>query len=325
MDDLNDDDRRPRLGGDACSRRRNGSGASDMGVDRVVQDAAGRGVGSKAALLAVVTLLCAFLVPSSGTADPTAQPLETDECGIRPPKPGGGLWSCTFADDFTGPALNRSYWTPLVQPETNGIACNIDSPQTHQVVDGVLRLTVRPVGNGVSCPVPSDGSAPRRFASASISTYYRWSQKYGRFEARYRNTATRASGLHEAFWLWPDQRYDRWNTFGEIDIAETYSALPDVAIPHLHDSQEPTGRVNTAWDCRASRGEWHTYTMEWSADRIEIFVDGKSCVVNTETTARFRAPYIIALSLILGDGWNNYDGRAPLPATMEVDYVRVWR
>lgn len=39
----------------------------------------------------------------------------------------------------------------------------------------------------------------------------------------------------------------------------------------------------------------------------------------------FKKRYIIALTQAMGVQGNAYDGRAPLPATMSVGYVRVWR
>jgi len=281
----------------------------------------------KAVLLAVVTALCGFAVPSSGAAE-DAEAWSSDACGIQPLKPDGSRWECTFADDFDGTSLDRSRWTPLVQAGPPDGACNLDSPRTHRVADGALWLTILPTSAEVVCPARPDGSRAQ-FASASISTvdpgtFQKFSQQYGRFEVRYRNTETRAPGLHEAFWLWPDH-VSNFDLYGELDIVETYSGLPDSAIPYLHDGYGREEGVNTTSECRSTRGEWHTYTLEWSAERIEIFVDGKSCLVNTTTTHRFRTRYTMALTLLLGTAWNAYDGRAPMPATMEVDYVRVWR
>jgi hypothetical protein len=54
-------------------------------------------------------------------------------------------------------------------------------------------------------------------------------------------------------------------------------------------------------------------------------VNGTPCLVNTSGDPAFQKPYIINLTQLLGTGPNAHDGQAPLPATMTVDYVRVWQ
>ena len=83
--------------------------------------------------------------------------------------------------------------------------------------------------------------------------------------------------------------------------------------------------TNTAWNCAAQRGVYNTYTLIWGSNRLEIQVNGKTCLVNTSADAAFQKPYIMALTQALGAAGNEYDGRAPIPATMNVDYVKVWK
>jgi beta-glucanase (GH16 family) len=166
-----------------------------------------------------------------------------------------------------------------------------------------------------------------------VSTYHLFSQQYGRFEARFKTTATAVQGLQESWWLWPDDRDPlaqlAWPLNGEIDIAETYSSLPGNAIPFLHytasDNGGPTPGTNTAWSCVANRGVFNTYTLEWSASRLEIFVNGKSCLVNTSGDSAFRKHYILSLTQALGAAPNTVTAGTKVPATMNVDYVKVWK
>jgi beta-glucanase (GH16 family) len=164
-----------------------------------------------------------------------------------------------------------------------------------------------------------------------VTTYRLFSQQYGRFEARIKNTATTVPGLQETFWLWPDDRYNTayWPLAGEIDISETYSQYPDLAIPFLHytanDNGGPIPGTNTAWNCTAQRGVYNTFALEWTATRLEIFVNGTSCLVNTSGDPAFKKPYIVALTQLLGVGGNALRATTPLPATMSIDYVRVWQ
>jgi beta-glucanase (GH16 family) len=265
-------------------------------------------------------------------AAPVPPPAEPqDACGPQPRKADGSRWSCTLAEDFSGTELNRSLWVPqtIFHTGTDSTwACYLDDPSVISVRDGALHLTVRKLSQGIACPGNKSLQTP--YVAGMVSTYGLFSQQYGRFEARIKNTATSAPGLQEAFWLWPDDRYStgHWPAAGEIDIVETYSQYPDLAIPFLHytanDNGGPVPGLNTAWNCVAKRGEFNTYTLEWTATRIEILVNGTSCLVNTSGDPAFNKRYIIALTQALGIQDNAYDGRAPLPATMTVDYVRVW-
>ncbi|MCX6397860.1 MAG: glycoside hydrolase family 16 protein [Propionibacteriales bacterium] len=289
----------------------------------------------------IVSLLTIVIgtVALAGPADaarrkpPPPPPPTTDACGTVLAKADGTPWSCTFADNFDGTALNRANWLPQTQFAMGTQAahtCYADDPSTISVANGALNLTMRKVATPVSCTF-GGMSGPTNYVSGSVMTYRLFSQQYGRFEARIKNTATTAPGLHEAFWLWPDDRYSDgtvWPYAGEIDISETYSVYANLSIPFLHYSADAYGAqpgLNTAWNCTAYRGVWNTYTLEWTATKLQIFVNGTSCLVNTSGDPAFAKPYIMALTQGMGTTGNVYDGRAPLPATMSVDYVKVWK
>ena len=204
----------------------------------------------------------ARLVPAVGTPV-TEEPAPSDECGRRPLKPDGQTyWDCTLAQDFDGSELDRTVWRPQTGFPTGsdaGRPCYIDDPSVISVHDGALHLSVREVPAPPVCPGLKD--PPTAHVAGMVTTYRLFSQRYGRFEARIKNTATKIKGLQEAFWLWPDDRYSevwKWPASGEIDIAETYSEYPDLAVPFLHytwnDNGGPRPGVNTAWNCTASRG-----------------------------------------------------------------------
>jgi beta-glucanase (GH16 family) len=257
----------------------------------------------------------------------------SDACGPRPRKADGSYWSCSLADNFSGTQLNRSVWMPQTAGYATGTpeawACYLDDPSVLAVRDGALRLTLRQLPESIACH--GDQNARTPYVAGMVSTYRIFSQQYGRFEARIKNTATTMPGLHEAFWLWPDDRYSSgdWPAAGEIDISETYSRYYDLSVPYLHythdDNGGPKPGVNTAEDCMAKRGVYNTYTLEWTATRLEILVNGTTCLVNTSGDPAFRKPYIVALTQAIGGAGNEYDGSAPLPATMTVDYVKVWK
>jgi beta-glucanase (GH16 family) len=292
----------------------------------------------RAAATAVVVALVAmpFAASPSASAGPASGRVTrppADPCGSQQLKSDGSAWECTFADEFEGKSLDRSKWLPQTAFATgtaNALACYLDDPSTVKVSRGALNLVLRKVSTPVSCRTAA-GTTSTNYVSGMVSTYHLFSQQYGRFEARIKNTATNLPGLHEAFWLWPDDRVAStavWPEAGEIDVSETYSVQPTLSIPFLHYSADSGGQqpgVNTAWDCTAYRGQWNTYVLEWSPTRIEILVNGRTCLVNTSGDPAFQKPYIVAFTEGLGSNGNEYDGRAPLPATMSIAYLRVWK
>lgn len=295
-----------------------------------------------------ILIAAALLTPLLGSAsaqatdhhpqgtDSLRTPIVTsDACGKRPLKADGSRWACTFVDEFNGTALDRTKWVPQTTGFTTGTAqvhaCYVDDPANIAVSGGSLNLTVRKLPQPVTC-ASGPALAPSPYTSGSVSTYHLFSQQYGRFEARIKVAATRSPGLQETFWLWPDDRVASttyWPAAGEIDIVETYSVYPDLGIPFLHytawDNWGPVPGTNTAWNCVVARGVFNTWTLEWTPAQLKILVNGRTCLVNNSGDSAFKKPYIAAFTQALGAVGNVYDGRAPMPATMNVDYLRVWK
>ncbi|HEX2892408.1 MAG TPA: glycoside hydrolase family 16 protein [Marmoricola sp.] len=274
------------------------------------------------------------VTPTAPPAEPAKpQPIQYDACGARPHKADGTLWSCTFHDDFDGTALDPTKWVPqtaFLTGDPNGaFACYTKSPNNVSVADGMLSLTVRKEAAPQPCGSP-DSTITSSYTSGSVATYQLFSQEYGRYEARIRNTATTESGLQETFWLWPDERDGaidpRTGDTGEIDVSETYSNYSSVTVPRLHYAADPNSDpgVNTA-NCDADRGVWNTYTLEWTPTTITVFVNGHLCLTNTSADPVFHRRHIILLTQALGDANNPVTDATPIPATMDIDYVRVWQ
>lgn len=256
----------------------------------------------------------------------------TDTCGPRPAKPDGSLWTCSFNDDFKGTSLNRRIWVPATEfatGETEGgtYACYRDAPENVSVSNGSLHLTLRKESSPISCP---GGLPPTDYSAGSVATYHLWSQQYGRFEARVKAAAQVGNGVAEVFWMWPDNRYStiNWPASGEIDVSQQFSNDRANTYPFLHYTDNDLGGWywgTNIQKCAAPRDSWNTYTMVWGPDRIEIFVNGVSCLVNTSGDPAFKKPYILILTQSIGWGENAYVDSTPLPATMDVDYVRAWK
>ena len=253
-------------------------------------------------------------------------------------KSTGGYWACSFDDEFSATTLDASKWT-VQQTATSGYhsgpECFVNRPANVSVASGVLKLTARKEAAAFTCTDPL-GNYRTQYTSGTVSSYAKFAQAYGRFEVRAKLPAAKIKGLQESFWLWPvdSTKYGAaWPASGEIDIAEVYSQYPDRAIPFVHYNAAAYDPNITNNYCLVSNiAAFHNYTVEWTPNAITVSYDGHTCLVdNWNPTgmvkpAPFDQPFMIALTQALGINTNAFNpATTPLPATTQVDYVRVWK
>lgn len=290
-------------------------------------------------LLAGATLLVAMVgatVAPAGAAAPRTTAAAVSGCGTTVLKSNGTPWVCTLADNFDGTSLNRNLWVPQTSAASGFGSqddCYVDDRDNIAVSGGVLKLSVRKEAAAFTCRTPAS-SYSTRYTSGMVSTYTKWSQTYGRYEFRAKFPPATVKGLHGALWMWPDNplKYGPWPLSGEIDVAEVYSLYNDRAIPYVHYWTGTPAQTNNY--CLLKVTDWHTYTLEWTTTSLKISFDGKVCVNEPITPAAplvtpqpFDHPFMLALTQGLGVGTNRLDpAHLPaFPATLQVDYVRVWK
>ncbi len=282
--------------------------------------------------------------PASGSAGPATPPAPTaatpapaDNCGGTPiSKAGGGTWTCTFDDEFNGTAVDPTKWR-IQETSWNGFhsgaECFMSSPNNVSVSGGSLHLTVRKERSNFTCNDPQH-PYNTQWTSGMVTTYGKFTQAYGRFEIRAKLPAAKVKGLQTAFWLWPENPFKYglvWPQSGEIDLGEWYSAFPDRMIPYIHYFGS-TENITNNYCMIDDVTRFHSYVMEWTSDSIRIIYDGQTCLVNhwypvgMQHPAPFDSPFMISLTQALGIAGNSFDPAiTPLPATTEVDYVRIWK
>jgi hypothetical protein len=271
------------------------------------------------------------------TVSPTAgrQVASGPNCGPVVVKADGSPWVCTLADDFDGTALNRSLWVPQTSAASGFGSqddCYVDDPDNVRLRNGALELSVIKEAAPFTCTTPKK-SYTTQYTAASVSTWQRWSQAFGRFEFRAKFPSSTVKGLHGALWLWPDNalKYGPWPASGEIDVAEVYSYYNDRAIPYIHYVTSSTTNRNNY--CLLKVDDWHTYTLEWTTSTLTIRFDGVVCVKEKIAPTigvapqPFDQPFMLALTQGLGIDGNRMDPATPppFPATLAVDHVRVWK
>jgi beta-glucanase (GH16 family) len=257
-------------------------------------------------------------------------------------KPGGGDWQCSFDDEFTGTTLNAGKWVPqqtfnsgYTTGSGSGTVCYVNSPNNVSVAGGYLNLTARKEAKPFVCPDPY-GNFTTQYTSGMVSGYGLFSQTYGLFEVSAKLPAATVKGLQETLWLWPtnDTKYGGWPGSGEIDFAEFYSQYPTLDIPYIHyNAAKPDPNV-TRYNCAlANENQFNTYGVQWTSSSLTILYNGKTCLVDQWDPAAplvapdpFNQPFFVALTQALGVSTNAFQpGVTPLPATTQIDWVRVWK
>jgi beta-glucanase (GH16 family) len=168
------------------------------------------------------------------------------------------------------------------------------------------------------------------YTSGRILTADRFTQAYGRFEARIK--VPRGQGIWPAFWmLGNDIGSNPWPNSGEIDIMENVGKEPNTLYGTVHG---PGYSGGTAISGNRNIGrpladDFHTYAVEWSPNLIVWFLDGSEYFRITPEGLRgnrwvFDHPFFMILNVAVGGNWPGYpDATTQFPQTMLVDYVRV--
>jgi beta-glucanase (GH16 family) len=174
----------------------------------------------------------------------------------------------------------------------------------------------------------------KQYTSARLSTDGKYDFKYGRVEVRAKLPIGR--GAWPAIWmLGTNIRNTSWPECGEIDIMEQVGYEPDSIHGTVHTGAynhvKGTQRGKTAFVEKPGH-RFHVYGVQWTPEKVEFMLDGKTYFhFDNEhlTTAEwpFDQPFYIILNLAIGGNWGGAHGidESIFPATMEIDYVRVYQ
>ena len=199
----------------------------------------------------------------------------------------------------------------------NYIAAYRGSDTCAIISDGILRIIAKKVGSEV--------------LSVRMNSNDSWT--YGYFEARLK--VPTGKGTWPAFWMMP-KNFTSWPLDGEIDIMEYVGYEPNVVHASVHTMAyyHTIGTQKTATKTiQNAETDFHIYAMEWTADKIDGYVDGvkyftfNNDKTNNKNTWPFNAPFYLKLNLAWGGNWGGALGidATKLPAVYEIDYVRVYQ
>jgi Glycosyl hydrolases family 16 len=249
----------------------------------------------------------------------------------------------TFEDDFDATELDREVWLPHYLPAWSSRA---ETAATYAAHDSCLHLTIPPsqglwCGDGHKPPLRVSGIQSGNFSGPIGSTigqqpyregltvreeqeaFWGWIPQGGYIEIRARGVVTPRSMV--AFWLVGLE--DQPQRSAEICVAEIFgdavAAGESAAVGMgLHAFRDPA----VMEDFEAVRvpidvADFHTYAVDWTADKADFLVDG----VPVHTCPRPPA-YPMQLMLAVFDFPEKSDGTDAdeVPAFV-VDYVREYQ
>jgi beta-glucanase (GH16 family) len=237
-----------------------------------------------------------------------------------------GRFKLVWADEFDteGPPDERK-WNFERRPPgwVNKELQNYTSrPENARVEGGKLIVEAR-----------RDSFAGFEYSSARLTSAQKGDLLYGRVEVRAK--IPRGRGTWPAIWMMPtDNAYGRWPSSGEIDIMEHVGFDPGVVHASTH-CRTYYWRNNNHKTATTSVPDFadamHVYAVEWSAQRIDAFVDGtRYFTVQNEGTGwqawPFDKRFHVILNLAIGGEWGGQKGvdTTIFPVRMEVDYVRLY-
>ena len=270
--------------------------------------------------ITAIFLLATFLVSSSAAL---AQKQSADP--IKNPKRAHEGWKLVWADEFNGKKLDTDSWErcPRNTADWGRHMSYLDT--LVQVEDGVLKLY------GINRPDEVKDNVP--YLTGGVQSRNRRSLQLGRVDVRARFDC--GQGFWPAIWLMPDIRVP-WATGGEIDIMEHVGYHPNYVSSSIH-CQAYYHSIGTQKThelfLKTAQTEFHTYACEWTEDYINFYFDGElhftfnNDHTNNYDTWPFYNPFYLKLNLAWGGNWGGAMGldESCLPATYEIDYVRVFK
>jgi beta-glucanase (GH16 family) len=173
----------------------------------------------------------------------------------------------------------------------------------------------------------------KEYTSARLISKNKGDWKYGKIEVR--AMLPQGRGLWPAVWMLPTKRiYGDWPACGEIDIMEHVGYNPDSVFSTVH-----TKSFNHIIGTQKSKAikldneydNFHIYSIEWNADKIDFFLDGRMKFTflnsgNGFAEWPFDQSFFLIMNLAVGGNWGGKHGidNSVFPAITIIDYVRVY-
>lgn len=225
-------------------------------------------------------------------------------------------WVRVWGDEFDGPTIDDAKWRVEDLHLNKNNELEYYTPQDVYLENGDLVLRSR---QRVYWGYDDDGNWRQfNYTSGLVDTRDRFAMLYGRLEVRAELPASQ--GMWPAHWMLPDS--GGWPP--EIDIMELLGDDPTRVYMTHHWGHWPNTQSDSGdFDGPDFSAGYHTFAIEWFADRIQWLVD--DVVRFTSTTSVPQEPFYITLNTAVGGDWPGYpDGTTVFPQYHRIDYVRIY-
>jgi len=251
-------------------------------------------------------------------------------------------WQLVFADEFNvDGAIDESNWNYIqwapkrVNNELQRYTNRLDNVR---VANGNLIIEAR-----------QDNYMGDSYSSGRITTQFKQDLLYGRIEVRAKLPT--GKGTWPAIWMMPTDSFkyattcnkttgwdadcDAWPKSGEIDIMEHVGYDQDRVWATVHNFAHYwvnfQQRKAAIWNGGVS-DSFHTYAIEWSEHRIDMFVDDIRYFSYINQGKGWQSwpydhPYHLIINLAVGGNWGGLEGvdENIWPQQLVVDYVRFYQ
>jgi beta-glucanase (GH16 family) len=260
------------------------------------------------------------VVPTSRLypAAPRAVEPWVDDAANPAPPPVAGDWRMIFRDEFDAPDLDpvwrtAQYWNDdhtVVPGELQAYDASGVS-----VSGGMLHLTARPDTKYGTPYVSGLVHTGGRDGDAAAPKF---SFRYGYLEIRAKLPA--GQGLFPAVWMLPASYHD---DNGELDVLEAIGSAPTAANFVLHRNGLDDGHE---WIAANLSRTFHTFGVDWQPDHVTWYVDGVERARSTDPALICPEAMYPILNVAVGGDWAGApDETTMFPASMDVEFVRVWQ
>jgi beta-glucanase (GH16 family) len=268
---------------------------------------------TKTPAAAPVSTSTATSLPATPTPAPastnTPAPAATDTptaAATSVTRPGYRL---VFDEEFSGSGIDTSKWnTQLRWGSVNPPELEYYAPDAFSFANGVLSIKAEKRSMG-----------GKSYTSGVIASFGKYQFTYGYAEMRAR--MPKGQGLWPAFWLLAANQ----SSYNEIDTLEILGNEPAKNYMSLHYNS-PTGPLSEthSWTGPDFSADFHTFAVDWSPTALVWYVDGvQRSTITHDVPAE---PMYLLANLAVGGVWpGNPDGTTVIPATLDVDYIRVFQ
>ena len=164
------------------------------------------------------------------------------------------------------------------------------------------------------------------YTSARLVSAGKFDFTYGKVEVRAKLPA--GVGTWPAIWmLGSNVSTTHWPACGEIDIVEHRGYELNKIFGTLHYPGRSGGNADGSTKMIPNTTtEFHLYKLEWTADFIKIFADDVliHSIANSKNIP-FNHDFFFIINLAMGGGFGGAIDPSFTNATLEVDYIRVYR